>query len=76
VILAGFSFGGPSVWAAARRLGPDRVCGVAAIAGSARGGDRFRDAQLDTEGGVRAMDGEGPRGTKGAGTLGQPFVGG
>lgn len=57
VILAGFSFGGPSVWAAARRLGVDRVCGVASIAGSARGGERFRAAHLDTEGGVRAMDG-------------------
>ena len=57
VILVGFSFGGPSVWAAARRLGPERVCGVAAIAGSARGGDRFRAQDLDTEGGVRAMDG-------------------
>lgn len=59
VILMGFSFGGPSVWAAARRLGPDRVCGVVAMAGSARGGERFRAHSLDTEGGVRAMDGKG-----------------
>ena len=57
VILAGFSFGGPSVWAAARRLGTDKVCGVVALAGSARGGARFADQQLDTEGGVRALDG-------------------
>ena len=56
-ILVGFSFGGPTVWAAARRLGPEKVCGVAAIAGSARGGERFVTEALDTAGGVVAMDG-------------------
>ncbi|CAE7330166.1 unnamed protein product [Symbiodinium natans] len=52
VVLIGFSFGGPAVWAAALRC---EVQGVVALASSARGGQRFEQAGLDTEAGVRAM---------------------
>ena len=51
VILIGFSFGGPAVWAAAQRC---EVHGMIALASSARGGERFEHAGLDTEAGIRA----------------------
>eukprot|EP00439_Symbiodinium_sp_Y106_P053608 s3251_g7.t1 len=51
VILVGFSFGGPAVWAAAQRC---EVHGMIALASSARGGERFEHAGLDTEAGIRA----------------------
>ena len=56
VVLVGFSFGGPACWAAARRLGSERLAAVVSVAGSARGGERFAKVHLDTEGCVKALD--------------------
>ena len=56
IFMCGYSFGGPSVWAAARRLTSAQghsLGGVISIAGSARGGARFEELQLDTVGAVR-----------------------
>ena len=52
VILIGFSFGGPAVWAAAQRCD---VHGLIALASSARGGERFEEAGLDTAAGVKSV---------------------
>ena len=59
VILGGFSFGGPVCWATARRLPRGAVDGILNLAGSARGGPRFEEAELDTLGGVRWVHDEG-----------------
>ena len=50
------SRGGPACWAAARRLGSERLAAVVSVAGSARGGERFAKVHLDTEGCVKALD--------------------
>ena len=51
LIICGFSFGGPSMWAALDRLaakyGP-RLAGAASIAGSCRGGDTYEELRLAT----------------------------
>ena len=52
LILAGFSFGGPVCWAAAKQLPRGAVHGIVSLAGSARGGPDFESQQLDTQGGV------------------------
>eukprot|EP00927_Polykrikos_kofoidii_P043583 TRINITY_DN37660_c0_g1_i1.p1 TRINITY_DN37660_c0_g1~~TRINITY_DN37660_c0_g1_i1.p1 ORF type:complete len:677 (-),score=117.46 TRINITY_DN37660_c0_g1_i1:79-2109(-) len=56
LVIVGFSFGGPSMFAATRRL-PRGVplAGCCSIAGSARGGPRFRKVGLDTVGAVRTL---------------------
>merc|ERR1712007_93664 len=49
--LIGFSFGGPAMWAATRRLPSEAlVAGAASVSGSARGGTTFQKRQLDTVG--------------------------
>eukprot|EP00747_Dinoflagellata_sp_TGD_P213303 gnl/TRDRNA2_/TRDRNA2_86279_c0_seq2.p1 gnl/TRDRNA2_/TRDRNA2_86279_c0~~gnl/TRDRNA2_/TRDRNA2_86279_c0_seq2.p1 ORF type:complete len:459 (+),score=51.20 gnl/TRDRNA2_/TRDRNA2_86279_c0_seq2:65-1441(+) len=49
VVLAGFSFGGAVIWPVARELhAVGALAGVVSIAGSARGGSRFRDHNIDT----------------------------
>lgn len=56
LVLLGFSFGGPSMWAATRQLPTDTpIAGAASIAGSARGGSVFTKLKLDTEGCVKAF---------------------
>ncbi|KAK3272819.1 hypothetical protein CYMTET_18904 [Cymbomonas tetramitiformis] len=60
-ILGGFSFGGPTVWAAARHLATNfpeyPIAGVLTMAGSARGGERFETSKLDTVGAVKSLAG-------------------
>lgn len=56
VVLVGFSFGGPAVWACVPRLQKvTRLAGVAAFAGSGRAGEEHETAKLDTERGVRVL---------------------
>jgi len=52
VVLVGFSFGGPSAWAAASKLTEEGAppAGVVALAGSGRDGTAFRSQGLDTLG--------------------------
>jgi dienelactone hydrolase len=52
LVLVGFSFGGPSVWAAAGKLTDAGMppAGVVALAGSGRGGPAFETLGLDTLG--------------------------
>ena len=63
LVVMGFSFGGPAMWAALRALlarRPDgaRLAGAASIAGSARGGARFEERLLDTCGAIDAFCGD------------------
>jgi len=62
LILGGFSFGGPTVWAVARRLQAERpglVGGLVAMAGSARGGELYEEMGVDTAASVRAVSAAG-----------------
>lgn len=55
LVMAGFSFGGPSMWGAIGRLpAAAPLAGAASIAGSARGGSTYEDTSLDTVGCIRA----------------------
>eukprot|EP00929_Paragymnodinium_shiwhaense_P075897 TRINITY_DN38883_c0_g1_i1.p1 TRINITY_DN38883_c0_g1~~TRINITY_DN38883_c0_g1_i1.p1 ORF type:complete len:657 (+),score=127.36 TRINITY_DN38883_c0_g1_i1:66-2036(+) len=49
VVLVSHSFGGPSLWAGARRL-PESLplAGAVSIAGSARGGEQYKDMRMNT----------------------------
>jgi len=54
LVLIGFSFGGPAMWAATRRLPSEAlVAGAVSVAGSARGGSAFEKRQLDTVGALK-----------------------
>jgi len=71
LLLGGFSFGGPTNWAVAsklvKELGPPdqasnraaKLGGIFAIAGSARGGERFEELGLGTASAVREVSSEG-----------------
>lgn len=62
LILGGFSFGGPTVWAVARRLQAERpglVGGLVAMAGSARGGELYEEMGVDTAASVRTVSAAG-----------------
>ena len=54
LVVAGFSFGGPSIWPALGSLPADApIAGAASIAGSARGGPKFAKRNLATADAVR-----------------------
>mmetsp|Transcript_34954 Transcript_34954/g.111086 ORF Transcript_34954/g.111086 Transcript_34954/m.111086 type:complete len:247 (-) Transcript_34954:172-912(-) len=63
LILVGFSFGGPSAWAAAAAMARagEPPCGVVALAGSGRGGAAFEREDLDTLGCIEACANSGVR---------------
>lgn len=59
VIIAGFSFGGPTVLAAVPRISRTRLAGVACLAGSSRGGANYTKVKLDSDRGIRAASKKG-----------------
>ena len=59
LVLVGFSFGGPAVWPSAVQMvqtGDGLLAGVCSVAGSARGGDAYSAAGLNTKECVEKLD--------------------